>query len=137
MCRHLRDAQLRFLQSKPLISFATGYNGCDTNIERELDLSALIYEPTESVARLDDRGVAALSQGTQMHTASSSSRSQQMVLQLGAGSIEDTYERGRQVNSSQDSAMHGDDDETVKGLSDDGHSYAGTVVRGVLREDSE
>ena len=29
-----------------------------------------------------------------------------------------------------------DDDETVKGLSDNGHSYAGTVVRGVLREDS-
>ena len=30
-----------------------------------------------------------------------------------------------------------DECETVKGLSDDGHSYAGTVVRGVLRGDSE
>ena len=27
-------------------------------------------------------------------------------------------------------ALHDDDNETVKGFSDDGHSYAGTVVRG-------
>ena len=72
-----------------------------------------------------------------MLMASTSSRSQQMVVQSGAGSIEDAYERGRHVNSSLDSAMRDDDDETVKGLSDDGHSYAGRVVRGVLRGDSE
>ena len=41
------------------------------------------------------------------------------------------------VFSSLDSAVRDDECETVKGLSDDGHSYAGTVVRGVLRGDSE
>ena len=66
VCRHLRDAQLSFLQSKPLICIATGYTGCNTHIERELDLSALIYEPNDSdAARSDDVGVPALSQGTQ------------------------------------------------------------------------
>ena len=39
--------------------------------------------------------------------------------------------------SSQTSALRDDECDTVKGLSDDGHSYAGTVVRGVLRGDSE
>ena len=43
----------------------------------------------------------------------------------------------RVVNSSLALALHAHDDETIKGLSDDGFSYAGTVVRGVLREDSE
>ena len=137
MCRHLRDAQLCFLQSKPLICLATGYTGCNTHIERELDLSAFIYEPTASETRSDDSGVPALSQGTQPPFASSSSRSQQRVVLSGAGSIEDAHERDRQVNSSLDSAMQNDDDETVKGLSDDGHSYASTIVRGVLRGDSE
>ena len=139
VCRHLQDAQLRFLQSKPLLSLATGYTGCDTTPERELDLSALVYEPIESdSARSNDVGVPALSQGTQIPTASSaSSRSQQMVVQSGADSIEDTRERGRQVNSSLDAAPYDDDEETVRAYSDDGHSYAGTIVRGVLRGDSE
>ena len=138
VCRHLQDAQLRFLQSKPLISLATGYTGCDTNIERESDLSALVYEPSESnAARSGDVGVPELSQGTQMPTASSSSRSQQMVVQSGAGSIEDTRERARQVNSSLDAVLYDDDEETVRAYSDEGHSYAGTIVRGVLRGDSE
>ena len=35
--------------------------------------------------------------------------------------------------STLDSVIQDDECETVKGLSDDGHSYAGTVVRGVLR----
>ena len=62
---------MAFLQSKPLISLATGYTGCDTNIERELDLSVLIYEPNEyDTARSDDAAVPALSQGTQMPIAS-------------------------------------------------------------------
>ena len=137
VCRHLRDAQLSFLQSKPLISLATGYTGCNTHIARELDLSALIYEPVATETRSDDAGVPALSQGTLMPIVSSSSGSQRMVVQSGAGSIEDTHECGRLVNSSLASALHDDDDETVKGLSDDGLSYAGTVVRGVLRGDSE
>ena len=46
-----------------------------------------------------------------------------------AGSLE--------VVSSQNSALRDDECETVKGLSDDGHSYAGTVVRGVQKGDSE
>ena len=33
VCSHLRDAQLGFLQSKPLICLATGYTGCNTHIE--------------------------------------------------------------------------------------------------------
>ena len=98
----------------------------------------MIYNPNESeAAQSEDVGVPALAQGTQKPFATSSSRSQQRVVLSVAGSIEDAHERGRQVNSSLDSAMQGDDDETVKGLSDDGHSYAGTVVRGVLRGDSE
>ena len=50
--------------------------------------------------------------------------------------IGDTDDGKRQVNSFLDSALH-DDDETVKDYSEDGHSYAGTVVRGGLRGDSE
>ena len=60
-----------------------------------------------------------------------------MVVHSDAGFTEDTDECNRQVNSSQDSALHDDDDETVKAASDDGHSYADTVVRGVLSADSE
>ena len=81
-------------------------------------------------------GVPDLSQGTQL-LASSSSRSQRMVVQSNAGFIEEACGSDRQVYSSLDSALHDDDSETVKGFSDDGHSYAGTVVRGVLRGDSE
>ena len=67
---------------------------------------------------------------------SSSSRSQQMVVQTNAGIFED--DRGSlEVFSSVDSALHDDECETVKGLSDDGHSYAGTVVRAALRGDGE
>ena len=91
VCRHLQDAQLRFLQSKPLISLATGYTGCDTTPERELDLSILVYEPIDSdAARPDHVGVVTLSQGTQMPITSSSSRSQQMVVHSDAGFFEDT-----------------------------------------------
>ena len=59
-----------------------------------------------------------------------------MAVQLNEG-IYDDDRRSLEVFSSQDSAVHDDECETVKGLSDDGHSYAGTVVRGVLRGDSE
>ena len=58
------------------------------------------------------------------------------VLQTDAGFVEDA--RGSlEVNSSLDSALQDDECETVKGFSADGHSYAGTVVRGVLRGDSK
>ena len=60
-----------------------------------------------------------------------------MVVQLDAESLEDARGSAQEVNSVLDSALHDDDSETVKGFSDDGHSYAGTVVRGVLRGDSE
>ena len=72
-----------------------------------------------------------------MPFASSSSRSQQMVVQSDAGTVEDDHGSIRHVNSSLHSALHDDDSETVKGFSDDWHSYAGTIVRGVLRGDSE
>ena len=50
------------------------------------------------------------------------------------------FESGRgsvEVVSSQNSALRDDGCDALKGLSDDGHSCAGTVVRGVLRGDSE
>ena len=47
-----------------------------------------------------------------------------------AGSIEDGS-GSVEVASSLTSALRGDECDKVKGLSDDGHSYAGTVVRGV------
>ena len=88
---------MAFLQSKPLISLATGYTGCDSNMERELDLSALVYEPNESeFAQSEDDGVPALAQGTQM--PSSSSRSQQMVVQSDAGTVEDAHGSVRQFD---------------------------------------
>ena len=77
-----------------------------------------------------------LAQETQLPFASSSSRSQQMVVQTNAGFVEDAC-GSMEVVSSLDSALHDDECETVKGFSDDGHSYAGTVVRWVLRGDSE
>ena len=76
---------------------------------------------------------------TQMTTgprASASSSSQLMIVHSEAGNIEDTGEGNRQVNSSLESAFLDDDDATVKEASDDGHSYAGTMVRGRLRGDS-
>ena len=57
--------------------------------------------------------------------------------------LEDTDDCNRQVDSSLELSLQDDDDDdddddvTVKEASDDGHSYAGTVVRGGLRGDSE
>ena len=59
-----------------------------------------------------------------------------MAVQPNEGMYEDDR-RSVEVFSTLDSALHDEECETVKGLSDDGHSYAGTVVRGVLRGDSE
>ena len=136
VCRHLRDAQMVFLQSKPLITLATGYTESESNAERELDLSGFAYEPDESQNdRIEDetgRGSAPI----QWPCVSSSSALQQMAVQPNEGMYEDDR-RSLEVFSSLDSALHDDECETVKGLSDDGHSYAGTVVRGVLRGDSE
>ena len=137
ICKHLREAQLHFLQNKPLISLATGYTGCDTHRDREIDLSALVYDPVATVTPSDEDVVLELSKGTALPRGSSSSGTQQMVVQPGAGSAEDSHDSRRVVNSSLALALHAHDDETIKGLSDDGFSYAGTVVRGVLREDSE
>ena len=136
VCRHLRDAQMVFLQSKPLISLATGYTGSVSNEERELDLSGFAYEPVESVNALygeEDDGVAA---EHQQPSVASSSAVQQMAIQTNEGNFEGDR-RSVEAFSSLDSVVHDDECETVKGLSDDGHSYAGTVVRGVLRGDSE
>ena len=117
---------------------ATGYTGCDTTFERDLDLSGLAYAPIETDPwEVDEAADYGSSQGQILPTASSSSRSQQMVVQLGAVTVEDTGGGDRQVNSSLDAVAHDDDVETVRAYSDDGHSYAGTIVRGVLRGDSE
>ena len=119
-----------------LITLATGYTESESNAERELDLSGFAYELDESQnVRIDDetgRG----STPVQLPCASSSSALQQMAVQPNEGMYEDDR-RSLEVFSSLDSALHDDECETVKGLSDDGHSYAGTVVRGVLRGDSE
>ena len=135
VCRHLRDAQMVFLQSKPLISLATGYTGSVSNEERDLDLSGFAYEPVESVnAQIDETdGVAA--EHLQPSVASSSAV-QRLAVQTNEGNFE-VDRRSVEILPSMDSAVRDDDCETVKGLSDDGHSYAGTVVRGVLRGDSE
>ena len=137
VCRHLQGAQLRFLRSKPLIGLATGYTGCDTSPEREFDLSCLVYEPSASEAvQIEDVGEPSTHE-TPIPTASTSSGSQRRVVHSVAGNSAGFCERGREASSSLDSALHADDVETVKAVSDDGHSYAGTVVRGVLRGDSE
>ena len=68
---------------------------------------------------LNHVGVLAFAQGTQRQLAFSSSRLQQRVVQSEAGFIEDAHGSVRQVNSSLDSALHVDDSETVKGISDD------------------
>ena len=135
VCRHLRDAQMVFLQSKPLISLATGYTGSVSNEERDLDLSGFAYEPVESVnAQIDETdGVAA---EHQQPSVASSSAVQRLAVQTNEGNFE-VDRRSVEILPSMDSAVRDDDCETVKGLSDDGHSYAGTVVRGVLRGDSE
>ena len=136
VCRHLRDAQMVFLQSKPLISLATGYTESESNAEREVDLSGFAYVTDERQnARINDEtedGAAEI----QQPSVASSSAVQQMAVQPNEG-INDEDRRSVEVFSSLDSAVHDDECETVKGLSDDGHSYAGTVVRGVLRGDSE
>ena len=140
VCRHLQDAQLRFLQSKPLISLATGYTGCVDIPERELDLSTLVYRLFESNNASSQASVdlAGETQTTHRPRAAASSSSQLMVVRSEAGNIEDTGEGNRQVNSSLELALLDDDDDaTVKEASDDGHSYAGTIVRGRLRGDSE
>ena len=95
-----------------------------------------MYEPSGSqIARSVEAEGLELAP-SQMPFAASSSSSQQMVVQANAGNFEDNR-RSVELISSVDSALQDDECETVKGLSDDGHSYAGTVVRGVLRGDSE
>ena len=75
---------------------------------------------------------------TQTMRAAASTGLQLLDIQHEAIFLEDTDERDRQVNSSRELSLPGDDDDTtVKGGSDDDHSYAGTVVRGGLRGDSE
>ena len=74
VCRHLQDAQLRFLKSKPLITLATGYTGCENTPERELDLSTLVFTPVESDTAWSDASVAPAgeTQLTRMPIAASS-----------------------------------------------------------------
>ena len=88
-------------------------------------MNALYGEETDGVA----------AEHQQLSVASSSAV-QQMAIQTNEGNFEDDR-RSVEAFSSLDSAVRDDECETVKGVSDDGHSFAGTVVRGVLRGDSE
>ena len=95
-----------------------------------MDLSGSMYAPIETDPWIVD-------EAEEYGSSQGSSRSQQMVVQVDAGFSEDRGGGDRQVNSSLDAVTHDDDVETVRAYSDDGHSYAGTIVRGVLRGDSE
>ena len=59
-----------------------------------------------------------------------------MDAQINEGNFE-VDRRSDEAFPSLDSAVRDDERETVKGSSENGHSYAGTVVRGVLRGQSE
>ena len=74
---------------------------------------------------------------TQSVIAASSNVSRHVDGHLNVGNHEDSDENDRQVNSSLELALHDDDAATVKEISEDGHSYDGTIVRGGLRRDSE
>ena len=102
-------------------------------------MSTLAYRPVElSTAHSEASEVhAGDTQITQRPRVAASSGSQLMAVHAGAGNIEDADDDNHQVISSLESALHDDDDATVKVASDDGHSYAGTIVRGGLRGDSE
>ena len=132
--QHMRWSMV-FIQSKPLITLATGYTESESNIERELDLSEFAYEANENqnvwIGDETEDGPAEI----QQPSVASSSAAQLRAVQPNEGILDDR--RSLDVYSSLDSAVHDDECETVKGLSDDGHSYAGTVVRGALRGDSE
>ena len=64
--------------------------------------------------------------------AASSSASRHVDGHLSVADFEDSAGHNWQVNSSMELASHGDDVDTVKEISEDGHSYDGTVVRGGL-----
>ena len=74
---------------------------------------------------------------TQTMIGASSSTHQHVDGHLSADNVEDSVESNRQVNSSLELALRDDDAATIKEISDDGHSYDGTIVRGGLRRDSE
>ena len=92
VCRRLQEAQLRFLQTKPLISLATGYTGClDISERQELDLSTLVYRTDGSndaclEASEDHAG------STQTMRAAASSSLQLVDVLLEAVNLEDTDE---------------------------------------------
>ena len=121
VCRHLQEAQLRFLQTKPLIVLATGYTGYLNKSEtQELDLSTLVY-------RIDGSNDACL-EASEDHAGSTqtmraaSSSSQLVNVRPEAVTLEDTDECDHQVNSSLGLSLQDDDDATVKETSDEGHS---------------
>ena len=72
---HLQEAQLRFLQSKPLISLATGYTGISER--QELDLSTLEYRQSGASSAPRDAS-ANDAAGNQLVIAASSSISRHM-----------------------------------------------------------
>ena len=134
VCRHLRDAQMSFLHAKPLISLATGYTGSVDNEDRDLDLSGLAYVPCENSDLPIDEAADRVAEGQVQAPAASSAAP--YVNRIHEGNFE-AETRNEDALTSISSAIRDDECDTVKGLSEDGHSYAGTVVRGVLRGLSE
>ena len=102
VCGHLQQAQIQFMQDRPVPSWSTGFSG--NSIRPELDLATLAFR----VGMDGDRSAN------------------------GNDAIGTRDETAVAVIDNQD-----DDAATVKEGSDDGHSYAGTVVIGGLRRDSE
>ena len=74
---------------------------------------------------------------SQNKLGASSSTSHHVDGHLSAVHLENTDESNRQVNSSFVLSLRDDDSATIKELSDDGHPYHGTAVRGGLGRDSE
>ena len=113
---HLQQAQIRFLENRPLMSLATGYTG-DTG-KQELDLSTLVFREADAEHEFPD-----------------DEEEHWNVIAGESGAVSSV---GHEQSASRSVAALGDDDKsTVKELSEDGHSYDGTVVRGGLRRDSE
>ena len=134
---HRQEAQLRFLQTKPFISLAMGYTGHrEISEKQELDLSPLVYRKygANNANWEDSAGDVDV---IQTMLGASSSTSQHVDGHQSAVNLEDTNESNRQVNSSLGLALRDDDNDTIKEVSDDGHSYDGTVVRGGLGRDTE
>ena len=141
VCRHLRDAQMvLYYNPNRSLRMATGYTESESNVGRE-SLTFLVL-PMNRMRVLLNAMDCVTRQRTGLY-GNSTAQCRFVISSTADGCSVECWEFMMMIAevwrsaSSQDSAVHDDECETVKGLSDDGHSYAGTVVRGVLRGDSE